>query len=102
MQAVHDNIVARYGIFNQMKLLMAKAGQIDKKYLEDENASLLLFYAMNGFLCHVGIEEDLTKNQFLLPTGYFRLMGNGALDEMMKYWRIIQDRGEIRKWKIVT
>lgn len=100
-QLYHDDLLSRRYMFDQLRYTMALAGQIDKKYLYDSDAATLLFYSMMGFLCHVGIEEDLTQCQSLLPTSYFKLIGNGALDAMIEYYKTEMARGEMPQWKTV-
>ena len=52
-------------------------------------------------MCHIGAEEDYTQNPHLLPASYFRFFGNGAVEEMIRYYNIEIARKEIRPWNIV-
>lgn len=67
-------------------LMAARNNEIDKKYLYDTDARTLLFYSTLGLICHIGIEEDITNNCFIFPLSYVRLLGNGALDELLNYY----------------
>lgn len=99
-QAFHNDIMSRKYIFDQMAITMALAGQIDKKYAEDADARLLLFYSFIGVMCHIGAEEDYTQNPSLMPASYYRYLGNGAVDEMINYMNIEMKRKEIKPWNI--
>lgn len=95
-QSFHNDIMSRRYIFDQLAITMAIAGQIDKKYLYDDQARLLLFYCMTGSTCHIGAEEDYTQNPSLLPTSYFKLLGNGAIEALINYVKVELARKEIR------
>lgn len=96
--AFHEDILSRWQMCEPLILLMAKAGQIDEKYLHDKEARLLLFIFTTSISCHIGIEEDLTHNVFAVPTSYLKLFGNGAMDAYIKYITVERDRGYIRSW----
>lgn len=100
-QALHNDIMSRRYIFDELALLMAKAGQIDEKYAYSADDRTLLFFVMTSIYCHVGNEEEFTGNQSLPPASLFRIFGNGAIDEMIKYMNTEIHRGEIKPWKIV-
>lgn len=97
-QAFHRNFLSRFQFANLIIIPMAAAGQIDNKYFRDENARLLLFAATISLYCHVGAEEDYTSNIFIPPTSYFRLLGNGALEELMRYHKYEENRGVENVW----
>lgn len=100
-RAYHEDLKARRRIFDGLVLTMAKAGQILPKYFYDSDARTLLFYSCCSVWCHIGNEEDLTQNSFLIPTSILKLLGNGAVDELLKYCRISKQRGDFDPWKIV-
>ena len=97
-QSFHNDIMSRRYIFDQLALTMAIAGQIDYKYAQDADARLLLFYCMTSCTCHIGAEEDYTQNPSLLPTSYFKLLGNGAIDELINYFKVEIARGEVKSF----
>lgn len=99
-QSFHNDLMSRKFMFDQLAITMAQCGQINKKYAVDEQARLLLFYCLTGITCHIGVEEDYTQNPSILPTSYFRLLGNGAIDEMLLYWKTLIARKEIPAWNI--
>lgn len=55
-----------------------------------------------GMMCHIGNEEDYTQIPSIIPTSILKLIGNGALDNLLDYYIILQQRGEINQWKIAT
>lgn len=85
-QAFHTNWQARRLMADAIILMAARNNEIDKKYLYDTDARTLLFYSTLGLICHIGIEEDITNNCFIFPLSYVRLLGNGALDELLNYY----------------
>ena len=97
--AFHTEIVSRMYMADALLIPMALAGQIDAKYATDADARKFLYACFTGIMCHVGIEEDHTKNQFILPTSYAKLFGNGAAEEMLKYYLFEQQRGNARPWQ---
>lgn len=97
----HTNILSRWQMAQGEIMILAKYGQILPKYYDNEDEQKMLFYFIQGFLCHIGGEEDYTSNPFLLPYSYFRYLGNGALDEMIDYYKLEVSRGNIEPWKIV-
>ena len=98
----HNDMKARWRIFEGEIFTMAAAGQIDQKYLTDEQARLLLFYVCCSICCHVGNEEDFTQNLFLTPTSIIKAFGNGAIDAMVKYLTLGEKRGDFKLWKTVS
>jgi len=97
-QAIHNDLISRRYIFDGLVMTMAAAGQINRQYFDDVDARTMLFYATVGLFCHIGNEEDLTGNPSLLPTSVIRVLGNGALEECLKYYAIEQKRGELEPW----
>jgi hypothetical protein len=81
-------------------MILAKYGQILPKYFDNEDEQKMLFFFIQGFLCHIGGEEDYTQNPFLLPYSYFRYFGNGALDEFLNYYKLEVLRGNETPWNI--
>ena len=80
---------------------LAYDGLHGEKYAYDDEARTFLFCCLGGVMCHIGAEEDYTQNPHLLPASYFRFFGNGAVDEMIRYYNIEIARKEIRPWNIV-
>lgn len=97
----HDNITARWEIERGQMITLAACGQIDSKYLNNEDEQKLLFYALIGLTCHIGAEEDYTQNPYLKPYSYYRYLGNGAVNALLDYYKLEVLRGNIRPWKIV-
>lgn len=100
-QAFHSDLLSRRYIFDQTVITMAACGQIDKVYFYNEQARTYLFFATIGLACHIGNEEDLTQNPSLIPTSTIRILGNGAVIECLKYYNLLQARGEMEPWRIV-
>ena len=98
--AFHDNIVSRWHFAQAQMITLAECGQIDAKYKYDEDAQKMVFFAIIGLTCHIGAEEDYTQNPFLMPYSYYRYLGNGALDEMINYYKLEVLRGNTNPWKI--
>ena len=92
-QIFHEDIVARKNFMDAIAFAMIKAGQMDEIYLYDEEARLVMFYMMSALYCHIGAEEDYTGNPFIPPASYFRLLGNGAQQELENYFKIERARG---------
>lgn len=86
-EAFHYNFQARRLMAEPVLLFAAKTGLIDKKYLYDYDARTILFYMCIGLMCHVGIEEDLTGSTFVFPLSYACLLGNGAMELLLKYYK---------------
>lgn len=97
----HDNIKARFLFAQAQMITLAAAGQIEPIYMHDEDAQKMLYFSLIGLMCHIGAEEDYTQNVYLLPFSYYRYLGNGALEELIKYYKLEVLRGNMRPWKIV-
>lgn len=89
----HEDIVARKNFMDSIMFMMAESEQIDKLYLENPDARLVLFYMICGIYCHIGAEEDYTGNPFVPPASYFRLLGNGAQLALENYYRSERNKG---------
>lgn len=100
--AFHDNLLSRWYIQQGEIITLAACGQIQEKYLHNEDEQKLLFMSLIGLSCHIGAEEDYTQNPFLFPYSYFRYLGNGAVDELLNYYKLEILRGEVQPWRIVT
>lgn len=98
--SIHDNILARWHFLQGQIILLAKYGHILPKYFKDEDQQKLLFYFVQGFLCHIGAEEDYTQNPYLAPFSYLKYFGNGAIDELIEYYQLEVMRGNVRPWSI--
>ena len=92
-QCFHNNIQSRRMFFDLLVLQMAAAGQIDQKYLTDEQARFVLFLLVMNVYCHVGVEEDYTSNIFIPPASYIRFFGNGAQEALENYIRYEKREG---------
>ena len=44
----------------------------------------------------------IQNNTILIPTSILKLLGNGAVDELLKYCRISKQRGDFDPWKTVS
>ena len=80
----HSNFYCRFEFFKIVANAMANYGQIDKIYLNDTTNLLLLFCSIESIMCHYGQAEE-TKDPIIAQTGYIKLLGNGALQELMRY-----------------
>lgn len=92
-QCFHNNIQARRSFFDILVLQLAAAGQIEEKYLTDEQARFVLFLMVMNVYCHVGVEEDYTSNIFIPPVSYIRFFGNGAQEALENYIRYEKREG---------
>lgn len=100
-RSYHEAIVGRAGFARAQIMTLASLGQIDKKYLYDEDAQKLLYYASLGLMCHIGVEEDYSQSPFIPALSYWRYLGNGALDALIEYYKLEVARGNMKVWKIV-
>ena len=97
----HDNIKTRFQFAQAQMVTLAACGQIEEKYMHDEDAQKMLYYMLLGLMCHIGAEEDYTQNPYLMPFSYYRYLGNGAVEELLKYYKLEVLRGNTKPWKIV-
>lgn len=94
----HTSHASRFHFFETELLALGAAGQIDTKLLFDYDLRLLLFYAIGGLWCPIACAFD-TSNYFIMPTSYFKLLGNGAIEALIKYYNYEIERGIIKPWK---
>lgn len=80
----HSNLYSRFEFFSLIAKTLARYGQIDKTYLEDEEDLFNLFLSVQSIMCHFGQAEE-TKDVFIAQTGYIKLLGNGAHHKLMEY-----------------
>lgn len=99
--AFHDNILSRFEIARTQMYTLARCGQIESRYATDYDEQLSLYLCLLGLMCHIGAEEDYTQNPFLMPFSYYRYLGNGAVHEMLEYYKLEVMRGNVQAWKIV-
>lgn len=99
--SVHADLLARRAFFDHVAIPLALSGQIDKKYAYSEDDRTLMFLLICGLYCHIGVEEDYTQNPIVLPTTYYKLLGNGAIEALFEYYRMESRRGEMRVWNTV-
>jgi sulfatase maturation enzyme AslB (radical SAM superfamily) len=72
-----------YNINTNNIIELARSGEIDKKYLDSSNASLLSYFSILSFLCPV--ESFLQTSCFhSIPIPIIKLLGNGALEIISK------------------
>lgn len=100
MQLFHHDLLSRRWFADCVLIPMALAGQINPEFAHNEEMRNLLYMFCCGVMCHVGIEEEYTKNAFVIPASYARLFGNGAMEEFLKYEAQLENRGVKRKWNI--
>lgn len=84
--AYHDFPEARRAFFDLLIPPMVQAGQVDARALTDSYYRHLLFICCTDVYCHIGSADDLTGDIFAFAPSYIRLMGNGALDEFIRYY----------------
>lgn len=82
----HDNMESRVDIFIIIASALSRYGQIDKSYLNNKDKLLALYSVIAPIMCHFGQAEE-TKDPLIIQTGYIKLIGNGALEEIYKYAR---------------
>ena len=100
--AFHFDLISRRAFLDQLAIPMALSGQIDRKYAYSEEDRTLMFWLICSLYCHIGAEEDYTQNPNIIPTTYLKLLGNGAIEALFKYYRIEVARGGVRGWNIAT
>lgn len=82
----HNNFYCRFEYFKIIANTLARYNQIDKIYLQNNENLLLLFCSIESIMCHYGQAEE-TKDPLIAQTGYIKLLGNGALQELIKYMK---------------
>lgn len=81
----HNSLYSRRQFYEIIMLALAKNKQIDESYLYDKKKRDLLFLMIGSFLCHFGQSED-TSEIFIASTDYCKLLGNGALESLLRYF----------------
>lgn len=88
----HDNIEFRKAQVYSLVLLMVKAGQIDKKYIEPFWFERLFLISQFEARCWCGEMAGKTSSIYLSDVGSIRLYCYGALEEIVKYYEKYRDR----------
>lgn len=83
--AIHEFADSRRAFMDIILLPMAKYGQVDPIYLTDPQRRNGLYLLLTGLMCHIGMAED-TRDTLLMITSYFKYLGNGAEEALMKYY----------------
>lgn len=94
----HTSLVSRFHFYETELLALCAANQVEKIFLSDYDLKLLLFYAICGLWCPIACSFE-TSNIFLMPTSYFKLLGNGAIESLIKYYNYEINQGVIKPWK---
>lgn len=97
----HDGLIARKHFFDSLVFAMAKAGQIDNIFAEDESMRLWLFYLISHLWCPASALQEYTHNYYILPTSYLKLLGNGAAQALFDYYNYERERGSFSTWRII-
>lgn len=92
----HDSLLTRKFIFDSQVFALGKCGLIEERLLTNADLRLVLFYMCQSICCHVGYEEDLTGNKYVMPSSYYKLYGNGAVEAILDYWHYEHQRGYLR------
>lgn len=82
----HDNIEFRKAQIYGLVLLMVKAGQIDKKYVEPFWFERLFLISQFEARCWCGELASKTHSVYLSDIGSIRLYCYGGLEEIVKYY----------------
>jgi hypothetical protein len=81
--AHHEFEESRRHFWDTMLISTASCGQCDKKYLYDKAWRDLLYLTSGCMNCHVGSCDDVTGDIMIPSNEYIKLMGNGALEELI-------------------
>lgn len=81
---IHNYVESREAFMDIICFGLAKEGQINPDYLYDYNLRRLLYMVINSMYCCYG-QLETTKSMWIPTTSYFKLLGNGALEEMIRY-----------------
>jgi hypothetical protein len=81
-----DFIQPKWTFHNGIMALLSECGQIDKKWFEDEELNKLAFVTILSFTCKTLATTEYSS-QWLSDIGTYRLFLNGAIDELIKYYR---------------
>lgn len=82
--AYHNFDNSRRNFFNIIVKQLAAAGQIEKEYLHNEELVTLMYRAWGGLTCHYGCLAE-THNIWIPMTSQIKFIGNGAVQESVKY-----------------
>lgn len=94
----HDSLVSRKHFFDIIVHALATKGQIDEKYYKDARLNYLMFLFISNLWCPASCLLDYTHNYYVMPTSYIKLFGNGAVEELIAYYKYEADRGVITEW----
>ena len=83
MTAFHEYVSSRRMFAEIMMLSLVSSGQIGEIFLDQQQRNKL-FLMSTGMTCHTGHSVE-TRNTYCLPTSYFKLLGNGAMEELQDY-----------------
>lgn len=93
-QLIHHYVESRQAFWDIILYQLAASGQVKKEFLHDKELKKLLYMLVTAMFCMYGHLE--TTNSIWIPTtSYFKLLGNGALEELIKYndmWRKKDER----------
>lgn len=80
----HFYIESREAFMDILIFQMALSGQIERDYLSDFKKRELLKACVNSLYCQYG-HLSTTKSIWIPTTSYFKLFGNGAMEELVRY-----------------
>lgn len=86
---IHRYVESREAFMDIICYGLAREGQIDPRYLKDYRLKRLLYILVNGMYCCYG-QLDTTKSIWIPTTSYFKLLGNGAVEELVRYLHKLQ------------
>ena len=89
LNSYHTFNVTRYGHMDLLARQLAYSGQIDKEYLDDDELRKILVLMTDGMVCHGGSAEE-TTSVFIPTLSYLRVLGNGALQELILTYNIMK------------
>ena len=81
---IHKYMESREAFMDIICFGLAKEGQINPAYLHDKNLRRLLYVMITSMYCFFG-HLKTTKSIWVPTTSYFKLLGNGAIEEMVRY-----------------
>ena len=81
-----DFIQLKWIFHKGLMYLLAEAEQIDKKWIKDEQLLKLSFVTILSMSCKT-LAATNYGSQWLSDVGAYRLFFNGAIDELIKYYR---------------
>ena len=77
---------AKYKLFQTEVVALASVNQINKKYIQSQDESFLLWYLCTKNNCIIS-STYVTTNIFLIPFGGIRFWGNGAAEALIKFYQ---------------